>query len=201
MHLMIPAGGEAMTHEEFQCGKNNSDDYIYRKIFDEYCGYVHTIVFNILRSSAEREDIEECVGDVFADVYRYFDSDSEREGDIKGFIATIARRKALRYLKKLSSGKNIFSTDDNEFEQIRSSDDVENEVSDTEIQKLLIEKINELGEPDCSILIHKYYYNRTSTEISEIMNISPQSVRVRSSRALKKLRKALEKSGISFQEQ
>ena len=40
----------------------------HRVLFDEYKNYVYTIVYNRLRSVTSREDIEECVSDVFAEI-------------------------------------------------------------------------------------------------------------------------------------
>lgn len=40
----------------------------HRALFDEYKNFVYTIVYNRLRNIASREDIEECVSDVFTDI-------------------------------------------------------------------------------------------------------------------------------------
>jgi len=190
-----------MTYVEFKEKKSISAENVYREIFDEYCNYVYTIIFNILRSVCSREDIEECVSDTFTDIYRCYDSETEREGDIKGFISVIARRKAIRYYRKLTSHANNMSLDDeNVFQEALASDNVENEAENSELKKILFEKLNELGEPDTTIIIQKYYYNRSAGEISEIVSLSPQTIRVRCFRALKQLKKMLLNSGISFQE-
>ena len=41
-----------------------------RALFDEYCAYVYAIAAMKLKNCASREDIEECVSDVFAEIYR-----------------------------------------------------------------------------------------------------------------------------------
>jgi len=197
---MIQAG-EDMTYGEFQKRKSASDENVYREIFEEYCNYVYTIIFNILRSCGTREDIEECVSDTFADVYSCYDSQTEREGDIKGFISVIARRKAIRYYNRLTShGTDISLDDENVFHEVQASDDVEAKAENSEMQKILIDKLNELGEPDTTIIIQKYFYNRTAVEISEMVSLSQQAIRVRCFRALKQLKKMLSKSGITLQE-
>ncbi len=187
-----------MKQEEFRKITKKSRQKGYRMLFDEYCNYVYAIVFNRLRSCASREDIDECVGDVFSDVYRYFDSDGSFEGDMSGFIGTVARRKSSYYYNRLASGNDSLPLDDEEVQAVRSGDDVENEVSQNEFQHLLIEKIAELGEPDFTIIIQKYYYNRTSSEIARIVSMTPEAVRMRCGRALKKLKTILENSGITL---
>lgn len=188
-----------MTHKEYHRKKMISDEEACRAVFEEYCSYVHTVVFNIIRNCGTREDIEECTADIFSDIYRYFDDQTERDGDIKGFIGTVARRKALRYRSKLVSKESISSIDDDEnFTDISSDDDIEEEVSASELRKIIIKKIKDLGEPDSTIIIQKYYFNRTSKEISDIVSLSQQAVRVRCFRALKKLKEIFEHSEISF---
>ena len=60
-----------MTNEELQNAARESKEKAQRAIFDQYFSYVYTIIFSKLRSCASREDIEECVGDVFSDIYIY----------------------------------------------------------------------------------------------------------------------------------
>lgn len=61
----------------------------------------------------------------------------------------------------------------------------------------MIEKINELGEPDSTIIIQKYYYNRSSSEIAKLLSMKSSAVRMRCGRAMKKLRKKLEEADIT----
>ncbi len=186
-----------MKQDEFRKIMKKSRHEGCRMLFDEYCNYVYAIVFNRLRSCASREDIDECVGDIFSDVYRYFDYDGSFEGDMSGFIGTVARRRSSYYYNRLTKNSNeSVSLDDDEIQEVCSGDDVENEVSRNEFQHFLIDKITELGEPDYTIIIQKYYYNRTSSEISRIVSMTPEAVRMRCGRALKKLKAILEKSEI-----
>ena len=58
--------------------------------------------------------------------------------------------------------------------------------------------IDSLGEPDSVIIMQKYYFGRSSKEISEIVSLSPAAVRVRCGRAVKRLRKTAEQSGLKL---
>ena len=62
----------------------------------------------------------------------------------------------------------------------------------------MLEKTDELGEPDSTIIIQKYFFGRSSKEIARIVGMSPAAVRVRLSRALKRLRRALEELGVTM---
>ena len=103
-----------MTHEEYKKASDRSKEEAQRIIFNEYFKYVYTIVFSRLRSCASREDIEECVGDVFADVYIHYDSSKATGDNISGFIGTVARNKAADMYRKLTRKRFTFVSVDDE---------------------------------------------------------------------------------------
>jgi DNA-directed RNA polymerase specialized sigma24 family protein len=55
-----------------------------------------------------------------------------------------------------------------------------------------LEKNKELGEPDATIVVQKYYFGRKMAEIAEMTGLNPHAAQVRCGRALKKLRKDME---------
>jgi RNA polymerase sigma-70 factor (ECF subfamily) len=84
-------GGEGyMKQSEYHKLLTEDKNKAQRELFNEYLNYVYTIVFNRLRSSGSREDIDECVSDVFADVFNSYEYSPDMTGDMKGFISTIA---------------------------------------------------------------------------------------------------------------
>jgi len=191
--------GEIMTHDEFRKASKSSPEIAQRKLFDEYFSYVYTIVFSRLRSCAGREDIEECVGDIFADVYMCYDEQKELSGDLSGFIGMVARRKSSDVYRKLT--RNSFgriSIDDEEAEQYEAPDNTEDTIEKKELRSKLINCIERLGEPDSTIILQKYFFMRSSREIAEHVSLTPEAVRTRCSRALKKLREKLTEMNISL---
>ena len=75
---------------------------------------------------------------------------------------------------------------------------MEKAAENSELLRLVLAKIYELDEPDPTIIIQKYFFGRSSKEIAQIVGISPAAVRVRLSRALKRLRKELEELGVTL---
>ena len=67
-----------------------------------------------------------------------------------------------------------------------------------ECRRIILDKIAELGEPDSTIIFQKYYYGRSAKEIAEMVRLTPENIRVRSGRAVKKLKEMLERAGISL---
>ena len=188
-----------MTGNEYCALHRRSPDKAYDALFEAYCDYVHAIVFNKLRSVASREDIEECVSDIFADIFLGYDVNSGFAGDMKGYIGTVAKRKAINAFHSLTARAGHFSGDTDDYlETVSSGTDIEEEHDKAETRSILLCKINELGEPDSTIILQKYYYDRTSEEIAKLLSMKASAVRMRASRALEKLKKALAAAGITL---
>jgi RNA polymerase sigma-70 factor (ECF subfamily) len=187
-----------MKHSEYQRLSETDETKAQKTLFREYLNYVYTIVFNRLRSCGSREDIDECVIDVFTDVFASYESKNSKSDDMKGFIGTVALRKAAAYYHKLCKDKTVALLDDEAVSDVPSEEDISEIAEKSEMQQMLLRLIDSLGEPDATIIIQKYYYGRSSREISAMVSLSPSMVRVRSSRALKKLRRLLTDNNISI---
>ncbi len=170
-----------------------------RKLFDQYHSYVYAVVWRMLSSVASREDIEEIVSDIFAEVFLHLDS--VYEGSLKGYLGTVTRHKAVDAFRKFSKQKPELSLDDDSLKEFSSGTDITRDYEQSEQAKALLQAILQLGEPDSLILIQKYYYDRNSSEIARTLHMNPVAVRMRMSRALKKLRNILEENkNFYFQE-
>ena len=165
-----------------------------RKIFDEYFGYVSTIAAGKLRG-APQEDVDECISDTFADVFRCLAGNATHEqGNLKGIIAAIANRRAIDRKRSLSAKKNQFYiVSGDELPEIPSGEDIPADLERRQQKSRLLSAVMSLGKPDSDLILLKYYYERNSAEIGQILGMNPAAVRMRCSRALKKLKGILEK--------
>ena len=68
---------------------------------------------------------------------------------------------------------------------------VDKNAESSALKELLLNKVKELGEPDSTIIIQKYFYERNAKEISSLIGMNHAAVRMRCSRAVKKLRSLL----------
>ena len=82
-----------MTSRELTALMQRSTVECHKALVKEYGRYVYAIVYNKLRGCGTSEDIEECVSDVFADMFMKCQLDLSLENDIKYLIGTIAKRK------------------------------------------------------------------------------------------------------------
>lgn len=188
-----------MTGKEYSRLYAKSPNRAYDALFEEYCDYVYAIVYNKLRSVASREDMEECASDIFSDVFFGFDRSGGNSGDMKGYIGTVAKRRAINAYHSLTARAGHFSGGtDEDLALIRSETDIEMDSDKNETRDILMNKINELGEPDSTIILQKYYYDRSSGEIAEMLSMKASAVRMRAARALEKLRKSLAAAGITL---
>lgn len=168
-----------------------------RALFDKYYSYVCSIVNSILSGFGSRDDSEECVIDVFASVMMKLRT--EEITSLKAYVGAIARNSAISMRRKLVSKTGLdISADDEDMPEIEGDDNIEETVEKKESSELLLECVAELGMPDSVIIIQKYYYNKSSKEISEMVGLSPSLVRVRCGRAMKRLRKLLDDKGITL---
>ena len=66
---------------------------------------------------------------------------------------------------------------------------IESDLEDNELRCEVLCAIEELGEPDSSIIFRKYYYGESSKDIARAISMSVSTVDTRAHRALNKLRK------------
>lgn len=188
-----------MTDNEYRKIYDKDPSAAQTALFDEYLNYVYAIVYNKLRSCGSREDMEECVGDVFSAVFISYDRNGKFDGDLKGFIGTIASRTAIQMYRKLVRHSDTVYLED-ELNEKADTERVEERTERNAMQRTLLRLIKSLGEPDSDIILQKYYYNMNSNEIADKHSMSPASVRMRCSRALKKLKDLLSAEGYDIKE-
>lgn len=188
-----------MTDEEFRLLISHSPQQAYRKLFDEYVNYVYAIVFSKLRSCACREDIDDCVGEIFSEIFISYKGQNGFDGDLKGYIRAVARNKSCDLYRQLvvRNGKTVSPYED-EIQNIPSEARVDETIEKSEVRRILLDSISSLGEPNATIIFQKYFCGRKSGEIAGMVSLSPTAVRMRCRRAVKRLKNSLGKDGITL---
>ncbi len=162
-------------------------------LFRAYYGLVYTIVHGRLRHVAKREDEEECISDVFADLFLALDETPT--DDLRRLVCTVASRRAIDAWRTLSRsfGRTVPLED---MPEMTSGEDPAAAAEKSAVQSHLLDAIAALGEPDATIVIWRYWYERNATEIAAALHMKPAAVRKRLSRALKTLRGMLDKEAL-----
>ena len=131
-----------MTENELRILMTESVQKCHRAIFDNYCNYVYAIVMNVLRNVGSREDIEDCVSDVFLKIYKRLDKDTAFSADIKGFIVVVSRNTAIDAYRRINL-KNMrsISIDDDDTQEFRTDEKLEDNAEKKEMSRIILKKI------------------------------------------------------------
>ena len=145
-------------------------------IVDLYSDKISYIVNSILNGYSNKEDIEECISDVFISVYNDIHTYDNKKGKFETFVFIKAKYIALDYKRKIIKKKEYESA--------------EKEVIKKEKLKDIANFINNFKEPDKTYFYLKYLINMESKEIAKKYNTTLSSVENRLYRcrlALKKI--------------
>ena len=157
-----------MTDSEWLALVNESPQEGYRALIDQYGNLVYAIVLNKLKGIASREDIEDCVSDIFVEVFQNSQSFNPENGSLKGYLSTIAKHSAIDAYRRLTKRYNsTASIDDEDFIMPPAEDNPEKETENKLIRRRMWDIIRNLGEPDSSIIIRQYFYEQTAREIAK----------------------------------
>lgn len=177
-----------MTDNELRslmsCDSQKGSEALYK----QYSQYIYAIIFRILRDCGSREDMEDCFAETFAEIVRRFDN--IHSDALKSYIGKAAQNRALNYRAALRKNQKntvpLDMTDEPLTENLQEQQEEQAKI------RYLLQKIKELGEPDATIIVQKYYFGRSMGEIAEMTGLKPHTAQVRCGRALKRLRKDME---------
>lgn len=180
-----------LSDEELYLLLEQSPEKGLEKIMDQYMALVHTIVYGKLSGLFNKYDIEECVSDIFYEVYKNIKLIDLEKGSFKAYLAVLAKRRAIDFYRKQK--RNVSNLSMNEFDSawMVSDVDIDKSVIEDETSEILIRAVKELGEPDSQIMIRKYYFGESTKAIAKILGIKENTIDKKVSRALGKLEKIL----------
>ena len=167
----------------------NGDTNAYGKLIARYKDLVFTLALRMLK---HREEAEEVSQDAFLKAYR---SLHKFKGDSKfsTWIYKVTYNTCLDRIKKNKKHYNDVAIDDFTFNKLESFDNALERMIDSERQ-LLIKKCIEKLPPDDAYILTLFYFEELSLdEISEIIQITSNTIKVKLYRARKKLAVILEK--------
>lgn len=163
-------------------------------LIDKYGGYVYAIAIDKLRGSCTKEDIEDCVSDIFVELFTDIHRYDSSKGSLKGYISVIARHVAINAYQRCSYRRGItVSTDSDDSPTLEAVENPDESVQKKLFRQRLWEIVDSLGEPDSKIIVWQYFYNLKLSDIAEKLAMSVGAVQKRSVRARKKIGELLEK--------
>lgn len=159
-------------------------------LMKQYAGLVYAIVNSKLAGQIFCEaDIEHCVADTFSEFYCDLDKYNQTTGSIKSWLCVIAKHNALDCLRRHYKEAGTLSLDEEGApEPYDDGFTVEEALVTKEFRRELLREIKALGEPDCTILLRKYYLSESTKSIAKRLDMTVSSVDTRTHRAIQKLR-------------
>ncbi len=160
------------------------------QLLNQYTGLVYAVVKGKLDNSYYvSSDIEDCVAEVFCKFYTELSDYDPSRSSIKSYLCVIARNHAINVAKKRSFEGSLSLDDEQSLLQVADDLMIDSELADEELRRAVIKAVEDLGEPDSSIIFRKYYYGESSKAIAKAVGLTVSNVDTRTHRALSKLRK------------
>jgi len=163
----------------------------YAELVNRYQAYVFTLVLRMIKS---REDAEEVAQDVFIKAYRSL-ADFRGESKFSTWLYTIANTTSITFLRKKKL--DMHSLDNEKVFEVADSKDSGFRANLVE-QKSRVNMVNEaiamLSPDDAEIITLFYKAEQNLEEISRILRLETNTVKVRLHRARTRLKEKMEKN-------
>ena len=153
----------------------------------QYSKPIYYLIYNILNVCGTKEDIEECVSDIFLEIWQKINQFDAGRGSFRTWILMLAKYKALAYKRELSA----IAVDNIEDYQLEDAQDVVQQVIEREAQEKLVETINTFSVLDKELFIRRYYFGESIHNLMRSLGLSRSAVDNRLLRSRKTIKEVL----------
>lgn len=160
-------------------------------LIKQYGGYAKAIIVRV--GVSNKQDIEECIADVFAKLWQAKNIIDLEKGSLKGYISMISRNLAVNKVKRQQRVGNLLPIEELE---IGVDVDMEQEFANKQNARLVNEVVEMLGEPDREIFIRRYFFYEQIKTIAEHLGLAPKAVENKLYTGKKHLKETLLERGI-----
>jgi RNA polymerase sigma-70 factor (ECF subfamily) len=165
----------------------------FEKLYEAHCVDVKRFIYTEARRDAEAT--EDIFQNTWENAYRYLDTLRERDKAV-AWLYSIARNEARRYFSRL---KKVFLFESASLDDEKAPDppdDGANSFPDALADAdLLAELIGQLSEDEQQLLLLRYRYDVSFTDIADMLGANYNTVKSVALRATRKLRKLAEVYG------
>ncbi len=165
----------------------NGNSQEFSKLVDSHKNLVFTVALRMLKNTEEAEEVAQ---DTFVKVFKSIKS---FKGDSKfsTWIYRIAYNSCLDRLKKIKKAQQIKSFDEMSGVEISDLSTVLDAIEREEKSKVLKQCIGLLSPSDSALLTLFYFEEKNLNELSKILNLTENNVKVKLFRARARLAKIL----------
>lgn len=166
----------------------------FRLLVLPFSSRLYKLAFRMLGSREEAEDV---VQEVYLKLWKMKD-DLQRYSSIEAFCVRVTRNMCLDQLRRRDKTREI--VDQKKQEQLEPQDDPEGLLIKQERADIMNKLINQLPEPQRSLVYFRHIEGKEYHEIEELMDMTENAIRVSISRARKQLKELLQKKYASWTE-
>jgi len=165
--------------------------------FENYFNRFYPQIYKyILKKIADIQTAEDLAMSSFASCWEKFDEFDPEKASFQTWVYVIVNNKLKNYYRD----KKTFDDIDDVVESIDGfEDDIVTAEYLSYMRDNLSDALKTLNEVQKAIIIHKYYENKNSSEISLLVGLSPGNVRVQLTIALKKLKGYFDDNNIRWE--
>jgi len=168
-------------------GIKKREERAINEIIIKYSKLLWPIVSAVLKNVGNEQDVEECVADVFIDLWENPDKYEAERGTLKTWLCMVARCKAIDRYRALSK----HSTVPLEGAMMVGRMGMQDALMKEETKRELVAAVNALADVEKDILIRRYYYEQKPREIAKALDLTLKQVENHLYRSKQKLRKAI----------
>lgn len=176
-----------MTDITAIAGIKEQNEDVFNEIVVKYSKLLWPIAAAVLKNVGNEQDIEECVADVFIDLWENPDKYDAKRGTLKSWLCMVVRCKAIDRYRVLSK----HSTVPLEGAMMVGRMGMQDALMQEETKRELVAAVNTLADVEKDILIRRYYYEQKPGEIAKALDLPIKKVKNHLYRSKQKLRKAI----------
>ncbi len=170
---------------------NDTDKQIILDIYDRYAPWMRSLAYGLTGDYDASDDLAH---DCIVKLAKHVDTlRSLNDRQLRSYIATTVNRTTINYMKH--SSRTCLAPENEEcfFDEIPDKDNVEEAVEKKLDIETVRENVNFLSPRDRELIILKYNHELSDGEISEIIGIKENSVRMTVRRSVERLGKKVER--------
>ena len=166
----------------------NKDMVAYEHMISTYTKIIYYLAYNILSGSHPKEDIEECVADVFLDAWIKITKFDETKATFRTWLLILTKYKALAYRRR----KNMNNTVDIKDIEIKDDIDLEKQVFLRQDQEQVMKIINSFQKTDRELFVRRFLMGEKISDLARSFNLSRAAIDNRLLRGRKIIKEALQ---------